>query len=305
MTDERARHARGWAAYGAVAVVAVAGTLSAAGTASGTPGAPDVAFPALEWANDPACVPDPAHPDPVLLVHGTWGEVADLEDMGRALGDEGFCVHAVEYGHHQASLAGLVPGTYAIGEMDASAEAIDRAIRYVASETDAGVAAGKVDVLGHSQGAALIKLAMNDHGAAEVVDDAIYLAGTHKGTAMRGIDRLGIHSNSGSVAVSDAILGPAALQQVNGSDVVAHLRSLPDTQPGVDYTVLISADDDTATPAPEAFLEEGPGATATNVLIQDVCPDAPQPLTHDGMRDEPVVHGLIAAALAGRPVVCD
>lgn len=123
--------------------------------------------------------------------------------------------------------------------------------------------------------------------AAEFVDDAIYLAG-----------------ETAAVAVGDAVLGPAALQQLNGSDVVAHLESLPDTQPGVDYTVLASVDDTTASTAPGAFLEAGPGATVTNALIQDVCPAAPSPFTHDHMRDHPIVHGLVLEALAGRPVVC-
>ena len=94
------------------------------------------------------------------------------------------------------------------------------------------------------------------------------------------------------------------MQQLNGSDIVAHLESLPDTQPGVDYTVLASVDDTTASTAPGAFLEAGPGATVTNALIQDVCPAAPSPFTHDHMRDHPIVHGLVLEALAGRPVVC-
>src|SRR5699024_10137042 len=143
--------------------------------------------------------------------------------------------------------------------------AVDRAIRHVAGETAAGRAAGKVDVVGHSQAALLMRLAMNDHGAAEFVDDAIYLACTHRGTSMDGLDQLNLHSSSGAVAIGDAILGPAAMQQLNGSDVVAHLETLPDTQPGVDYTVLASADDATASTAPGAFLEAGPGATVTKI----------------------------------------
>ncbi len=261
-------------------------------------------FPRLDWANDPECVPAPEHPQPVLIIHGTWGEVADLEPLGRTLAGEGYCVHALEYGWHRESVAGNIPGTNGIADVGAGAEAVDRAIRHVAGETTAGRAAGAVDVVGHSQAAALIRLAMNDHGAAEFVDDAIYLAGTHRGTSMRGLDSLNIHSSPEAVAVGDALLGPAALQQLRGSDVVAHLDSLPDTQPGVDYTVLVSGDDTTATTAPDAFLEAGPGATVTNVLVQDVCPDAPEPLTHDGMRDDPLVHGLVVAALDGRPVVC-
>ena len=217
-------------------------------------------FPELGWANDPECVPAPEHPQPVLLIHGTWSSAEDMKALATPLVDAGYCVHSLEYGWHRESVRGNVPGTNGVGDVRES--------------------------------------------AAEFVDDAIYLAGTHRGTSMDGLDQLNLHSSSAAVAVGDAVLGPAALQQLNGSDVVAHLESLPDTQPGVDYTVLASVDDTTASTAPGAFLEAGPGATVTNALIQDVCPAAPSPFTHDHMRDHPIVHGLVLEALAGRPVVC-
>lgn len=288
--------------------LAVAATMAMAQPAAAVPtGSAEIVeepFPALDWANDPECVPDPAHPEPVLLIHGTWSDAEDMQSIGVPLAEQGYCVFSLEYGWHRESLRGNVPGTNGVGDVHESAAAVDRAIRYVAGETAAGRAAGKVDVLGHSQAAALMHVAMSDHGAAEFVDDAIYLAGTHRGTAMDGLDQLNLHSSAEVVVIGDALLGPAAMQQLRGSDFVAHLATLPDTQPGVDYTVLASIDDTTASTAPDAFLEAGPGATVTNVLVQDVCPDAPSPFTHDDMRDHPIAHGLIIAALEGRPVVC-
>ncbi|MBP2332739.1 esterase/lipase family protein [Corynebacterium freneyi] len=279
-----------------------ASAVPVAATPADTAGEP---FPALDWANDPECVPDPAHPEPVLLIHGTWSKAEDMETIGVPLAEQGYCVFSLEYGWHRESLSGIIPGVNGVGDIRDNAAAVDRAIRYVAGETATGRAAGKVDVIGHSQAAALMHVAMSDHGAAEFVDDAIYLAGTHRGTAMSGVDQLNLHSSPEAVAIGDALLGPAAMQQLNGSDFVMHLETLPDTQPGVDYTVMVSSDDTTATTAPDAFLEAGPGATVTNVLIQDVCSDIPSPFSHDDVRDHPIAHGLIIAALEGRPVVCD
>ena len=270
---------RGWSAVAAIGAAALMGATVWAPAATAVPsgsgglGSSDLGsagigstavveepFPELGWANDPECVPAPEHPQPVLLIHGTWSSAEDMKALATPLVDAGYCVHSLEYGWHRESVRGNVPGTNGVGDVRES--------------------------------------------AAEFVDDAIYLAGTHRGTSMDGLDQLNLHSSSAAVAVGDAVLGPAALQQLNGSDIVAHLESLPDTQPGVDYTVLASVDDTTASTAPGAFLEAGPGATVTNALIQDVCPAAPSPFTHDHMRDHPIVHGLVLEALAGRPVVC-
>ena len=270
---------RGWSAVAAIGAAALMGATVGAPAATAVPsgsgglGSSDLGsagigstavveepFPELGWANDPECVPAPEHPQPVLLIHGTWSSAEDMKALATPLVDAGYCVHSLEYGWHRESVRGNVPGTNGVGDVRES--------------------------------------------AAEFVDDAIYLAGTHRGTSMDGLDQLNLHSSSAAVAVGDAVLGPAALQQLNGSDIVAHLESLPDTQPGVDYTVLASVDDTTASTAPGAFLEAGPGATVTNALIQDVCPAAPSPFTHDHMRDHPIVHGLVLEALAGRPVVC-
>lgn len=213
---------RGWSAVAAIGAAALMGATVGAPAATAVPsgsgglGSSDLGsagigstavveepFPELDWANDPECVPAPEHPQPVLLIHGTWSSAEDMKALATPLVDAGYCVHSLEYGWHRESVRGNIPGTNGVGDVRES--------------------------------------------AAEFVDDAIYLAGTHRGTSMDGLDQLNLHSSSAAVAVGDAVLGPAALQQLNGSDVVAHLESLPDTQPGVDYTVLASVDDTTTT----------------------------------------------------------
>ncbi|WP_295624166.1 triacylglycerol lipase [uncultured Corynebacterium sp.] len=288
---------------GAAPAVAEPAEEQATGSWSGS-AAPFERFPALDWANDPECVPAPEHPRPVLLVHGTWGDASVMESIGRELGEQGHCVHAVNYGRHDESVAGAIPGIYGVADLESSGEEIHRAIRDVAATT-AGQDAGEIDVVGHSQGAAVLKLAMNDHGDAEVVHTAVYVAGTHRGTTSDGLQDLGVHDNPGSLAISDAVLGPASVQQIVGSEQVAHLRSLPDTQPGVHYVVLVSDDDTTAAPPRDGFIEAGPGATVVNAAVQDVCADAPDPLSHVDIRDHTVGADLVADALAGRELACD
>lgn len=284
------------------AVAAAAFVLSGAGTAAAQSSSAEhpPAFPEFDWANDASCTPSVPGAQPVLLVHGTWSNAEEMEPLGRGLADEGYCVFAVNYGADDQSVAGLVSGQGAVGDMSAGAAEIHRAIRHVAEVTGSPA----IDVVGHSQGAAMIKLAMNDYGDADLVDDAIYLAGTHKGTTLYGVGNLDVHSSPEVVDAGAAVLGRAPMQQLVGSAEVAHLNSLPDTQPGVDYTVLVSRNDQTATRAPEAFLEAGPGATVTNVVVQDVCPDGPAFIRHVDMRDGAEARELVSAALAGRPVVC-
>lgn len=288
-----------------IAAVTTALTMASAGPAGAASlgGGDDVGFPDFDWVNDDTCMPSADHPRPVLLVHGTTSNAGEMENIGRALADQGHCVFAVNYGADDSSIVGQFPGALGLGDLDASAEEVHRAIRHVAGETNAGRAAGAIDVLGYSQGAALVKLAMNEHGDAEVVDTAVYLAGSHRGTTMGGIDALNIHAVPEAVAIGDAVLGRSSLQQVVGSEQVERLRALPDTQPGVRYAVIVSDDDTTVTPPRSGFLEAGPGATVDNVAVQDVCPGAPR-IDHVGIRDHEIGADLVADAFAGRTIAC-
>lgn len=117
------------------------------------------------------------------------------------------------------------------------------------------------------------------------------------------LDALNIHAVPEAVAVGDPVPGRSSLQQVVGSEQVARLRALPDTQPGVRYAVIVSDDDTTVTPPRAGFLEAGPGATVDNVAVQDVCPGAPR-IDHVGIPDHAIGADLVADAFAGRTIAC-
>ncbi|SIN32115.1 Putative triacylglycerol lipase precursor [Mycobacteroides abscessus subsp. abscessus] len=60
-------------------------------------------------------------------------------------------------------------------------------------------------------------------------------------------------------------MGPAGVQQAVGSDFLNRLNKTPDTRPGVNYLVLGSKNDTTATPYESTFLKAGPGSAVFNV----------------------------------------
>src|SRR5689334_17543206 len=50
-------------------------------------------------ANNPSCKPAAAHPYPVILVHGTFGDMTvSWNSVAPALESHGFCVWALDYG---------------------------------------------------------------------------------------------------------------------------------------------------------------------------------------------------------------
>ncbi|MEV8596713.1 alpha/beta fold hydrolase [Streptomyces sp. NPDC052012] len=226
-------------------------------TATGAHAA-DTAAPSRGW-NDYSCKPSAAHPRPVVLVHGTFGNSVD-NWLGLApyLKHRGYCVFSLDYGQ----LPG-VPFFHGLGPIEKSAEQLDAFVDKVLAATGAAEA----DVVGHSQGGMMPRYYLKFLGGADEVNALVGIAPNNHGTTLLGLANLLPYFPGAEDLLSTAT--PALAQQVTGSDFLTKLNAGGDTVPGVRYTVLVTKYDEVLTPYRNQFLN---GPNVRNVLLQDLCP---------------------------------
>lgn len=233
--------------------VAAALVPAAAASASGT-----AAAPSRGW-NDYTCKPSAAHPRPVVLVHGTFGNSVD-NWLGLApyLTDRGYCVYSLDYGR----LPG-VPVFHGLGPIAESAGQLSAFVDRVLAATGAA----KADLVGHSQGGMMPRHYLRFLGGAAKVNALVGLAPDNHGTDLDGLTRL-LPYFPGAADLLEAAT-PGLTDQITGSDFVTRLNAGGDTVPGVRYTVIATRYDEVVTPWRTQYLS-GPGVH--NVLLQDLCP---------------------------------
>ena len=208
-------------------------------------------------ANDWSCRPSAAHPRPVVLVHGTFGDMTDSwQALSPLLADQGYCVFALNYG---GSPGNLFQG---YGDIPTSAGQLAAFVDQVLSATGAA----QVDIVGHSQGGMMPRYYLKDLGGAAKVHTLVGLAPSNHGTNLDGLTGLLTAIPGGSSFVSS--LCTACTQQLAGSSFMNALNAGGDTVPGVHYTVIETAYDEVVTPYTSAFLS---GPQVTNVLLQSQC----------------------------------
>jgi len=211
-------------------------------------------------ANDFACKPSRAHPRPVILVHGTFEDMADnWQALSPLLKNNGYCVFALNYGSFHGS--GEL-GIYATGEIAASAEQLSSFVDQVLAATGAR----KVDLVGHSQGGMMPRYYLRFLGGAAKAHALVGLAPSNHGTTLDGLFTLSSYF-PGSEAFFAAWC-PACEEQEAGSGFLSTLNAGRETVSGVHYTVIESANDEVVTPYTSAFLS---GRNVTNILLQSQC----------------------------------
>ena len=142
-------------------------------------------------ANDFACVPDARHPHPVVLVHGTFGDMTvSWNALSPALVAEGYCVFALDLVRR-----GSAP-------VDESAAKLAAFVDEVLARTGAA----KVSLVGHSQGGMLGRYYVRYYGGLDKVDDVVGLAPSSHGT----------ETPAASFA-ADFLACPACAEQIAGS----------------------------------------------------------------------------------------
>ena len=221
-------------------------------------------------SNDWTCEPSAAHPRPVVLVHGTWAnQFNSFAYLSPRLKAAGYCVFSLNYGKYDAAPISYIPGVNATAPVMDSAQELGLFVDRVRNE----IGVPKVDLIGYSQGAIVARGYLKFFGGAgsagNHVKTVVTYAGTNHGTTLSGTSTLG--SQLHLLGVVGTLAGPAATDQVVGSDYITALNAGGDTFPGIDYTVLTTRYDQVSTPYRNSFLTAGPGATVNNVVIQDGC----------------------------------
>ncbi len=274
--------ARCWAQRGTRRRLAVAGALtaglllaspaasaSASASASAT-GAPypvnysfaaGIAYTLTHYGQPPlgsnnwACKPSAAHPNPVVLIHGTFGNMTDSwEALSPLLANNGYCVFALNYGGSSAGNP-----IQATGAIETSAQQLATFVERVRAATGAA----KVDLVGHSQGGLMPRYYLRFLGGASKVGTLVGLAPSNHGTTLFGLTEL-----EAAFGASGDVPGCAACgQQMKGSALLTKLNAGHETEPGVRYTVIETRYDEVVTPYTSAFL-----SGATNITLQSGCP---------------------------------
>jgi pimeloyl-ACP methyl ester carboxylesterase len=216
--------------------------------------------------NDWQCQPSSAHPEPVILVHGTWQYVYNTwNGLAPVLAAHGYCVFAPNYGNTTGK-----PGLNATGDLVASAREIAAFVARVRRATGAE----HVALIGHSQGGAQIRYYANLLAPEGEVTKVIGLAASNHPTT---VSKLAVLSEK--LGLKDYVFGqleragmPGAAQQaMPESPFYVELNGHGETRPGIVYTNVATRFDELITPWQAAFIEQGQGARVDNILLQDVC----------------------------------
>ena len=247
------------------AVLAAAAALLAAAAPAGAQ-APGIPPPG---ANDFDCR-SPAHPVPVILVHGTFGDMTVSWNLvSPALKSAGYCVFALDLVRR-----GMAP-------IDRSADKLAAFVDEVLSRTGAA----KVSLVGHSQGGMLGRYVAKFRDKLALIDDIVGLAPSSHGT-------------TNPLAPGGPLLGCAACaEQAADSDLMRRLNTPPEAPPPPSYTVISTRYDRVVTPYRSQALDG-----ATNVVLQDRCPEDVS--DHVGIVYDPIALEWTLNAL-GRPGPAD
>ena len=207
---------------------------------------------------DNGCRPPAAHPEPVILVNGTFANQDDnWQAASPLLANHGYCVFTFNYGGPSAS--SVVQGS---GDIATSAGQLGAFVSTVLAETGAA----KVDLVGHSQGGMMPRYYIDFLGGATKVHALVGLAPSNHGTTLFGLSTLASAFPSGSSAIPGC---DACTEQMAGSTFLQHLNAGSETRPHIAYTVIESRYDDVVTPYTSAFLD---GSGVTNITLQNQCP---------------------------------
>jgi triacylglycerol esterase/lipase EstA (alpha/beta hydrolase family) len=203
-----------------------------------------------------------------VLLHGLGSNMGEnFGTLSPLLKNNGYCVFALNYGETPLSLGrifGLETDFKSPSELSAF---VDRVL--------SATGAPKVDIVGHSEGGQMPNYYLKFLGGGAKTNAMVGLAPDNHGTTVSGLLNLANQITAVFPGLSDTIYGalnwnsPALADQRFDSPYIQKLNSVPDTVPGVHYTVIATKYDSVVTPYKTQFLS---GPDVKNITIQDKCP---------------------------------
>lgn len=217
-----------------------------------------------QGVNDWSCVPEEGK-NPVVLVHGTFANQYDsFARMAPELKAAGHCLYSFNYGKGSDAAVGKIPGRYGLNGLSENGDELAAFADTVRERTGYD----ELDMVGWSQGGTLITDVLKKEGG-DGIDDVVTYGASHHGASIQGLALVAKYV-AGEDITRDA-LGQAAVDQIPDSEYLQQLTADGDTVPGVDYTIVGTKYDQISTPYRNTFFEQGPGATVTNITLQDGC----------------------------------
>jgi triacylglycerol esterase/lipase EstA (alpha/beta hydrolase family) len=244
-------------------------------------------------ANDFSCRPTRRHPNPVVLVHGlAANQTVNWQTVSPFLANRGYCVFSLTYGTKDGvDPPGYQPG--GLAPMQHSAKQLATLVDKVLGRTGAE----KVDIVGHSEGSLMPSWYVRFLGGAKFVDKYVAMTPLWEGTNAAGLatlDQIGT-----AFGVSDLYSGVidgscgSCRQFLQNSDFMKRLHSRGTLSRRVDYTTIVTKNDELVFPYTSGLLPKG--RNVDNHIVQDEC--MKDQAEHLSVAADPIVTGLIANAL--------
>lgn len=270
------------------------------GITAGAAGGPATPPPGSDiWT----CKPSPAHPYPVVLVHGLLANQDDnWQTFSPLLADNGYCVFSLTYGQNPSFTTEPLDEFGGLGDMVQSAKVLAHFVDQVLEATGAT----RVDILGHSEGATMPDYYIKYLGGASKVHDFVGLAPVVHGTDVADpamIEEL--TSSLGGSSTEAQLLDPVCVscsEFAPDSTFTKMLNAGGVAVPEVHYTQIMTRYDELVVPYTNGEID---APNATNIVVQNVCPlDFSD---HVALAADPVAAQLVLNALdpaTAKPAPC-
>ncbi|MBE1501591.1 triacylglycerol esterase/lipase EstA (alpha/beta hydrolase family) [Amycolatopsis lexingtonensis] len=236
--------------------------------------------------NDFACRPSAAHPNPVVLLHGTFSTYyEDLNFLQADLASRGYCTFSLTYGAY--------PQFPFVGGLKPVAES-SLEIKNFVEKVRTATGAAQVDVVGHSEGGLQSIYLAKMQGIQSEIGKVVAIAPPTHGANASGLLTLAytLLGKSTWDTIVKTIGLPIFADELDGGAAIVALNTGPVAQPGIDYTIITSRYDELVTPTETSFIRE-PGVH--NTYVQDSCPF--DPVGHIGEAYDLNVWHLVRNAL--------